>query len=198
MSKNCRYCGGQMGDEDRFCVTCGRPYGEERATTAEPAGEARRQEERNAQNSSGGTWQEEYRPQEADSREPLSVGSYFLMFLIMAIPIVNLVFLIYWAVGKQVNLNRKNFSRAALIYVVAGTLVAVVFAVMIFLGLAKAGYSYDPYYEYYEYYDAPYMDYYDYPMEYDDDYFEYYIPEDEGDFVFSFAETSGVMGEGKF
>ncbi|MBM6828592.1 hypothetical protein H9X85_02960 [Anaerotignum lactatifermentans] len=180
MAKTCRYCGGQMADEDRFCVTCGRPYGEER-----------RQEETGARNSSGGTWGEEHRAQEEASREPLSVGSYFLMFLIMAIPVVNLIFLIYWAVGKQVNVNRKNFSRAALIYVVAGTLVAIVFAVMIFLGLAKVGYSYDPYYQYYEYYDAPYVDF-------DDDFYEYYLPEGEDDSVFSFADASLTVGDGNF
>lgn len=193
MSKTCGYCGGQMGDEDRFCVTCGRPYGEN-ADKGASAGEERRQEGTGTQNSSGGTWQEEYRPQEEASREPLSVGSYFLMFLIMAIPIVNLVFLIYWAVGKQVNVNRKNFSRAALIYVIIGMVLAVVFAVMIFLGMAKVGYSYDPYY--YEYYNAPYVEYYEYPIG-DDDFYDY-LPEGEGDFIFSFADSSRTMGDGKF
>lgn len=196
MAKICRYCGGRMGDEDRFCVTCGKPYGEE-ANKEETAREECRREESSTRNSAGGTWREESQPQqEAASREPLSVGSYFLMFLIMAIPVVNLIFLIYWAVGKQVNVNRKNFSRAALIYVVAGTVAAVVFAVMIFLGLVKAGHYYD---SHYEYYDAPYVEYYDYPMEYNDgEYYEYYLPEDEGDFIFSFADSSRTMGDENF
>lgn len=188
MSKTCGYCGGQMGDEDRFCVTCGRPYGEN------TAGEKTTKEEQHgSQERYTGTWKEEVRQNEA-SREPLSTGSYFLMFLLMAIPIVNLVFLIYWAVGKQVNVNRKNFSRAALIYVIIGMVLAVVFAVMIFLGMAKVGYSYDPYY--YEYYNAPYVEYYEYPIG-DDDFYDY-LPEGEGDFIFSFADSSRTMGDGKF
>lgn len=48
-------------------------------------------------------------------RGPLSVGQYIGMFLLLAIPIVNIILLFVWSFGSTVNLNRKNFARASLI-----------------------------------------------------------------------------------
>jgi hypothetical protein len=51
--------------------------------------------------------------------EPLSVGQYIGMFLLMSIPIVNLIMPLVWAFGGSVNTNKKNFARAFLILCVA-------------------------------------------------------------------------------
>ncbi len=47
--------------------------------------------------------------------EPLSVGNYIVMFLLMSIPLLNIILLFVWGFGSSVNRNRKNFARATLI-----------------------------------------------------------------------------------
>lgn len=54
-----------------------------------------------------------YVPQEGS--EPLRVGQYIGMFLLLAVPILNIVLLFMWSFGGSVNLNKKNFARASLI-----------------------------------------------------------------------------------
>lgn len=46
--------------------------------------------------------------------EPLSIGNYICMFLLMCIPLVGIILLFVWAFGDR-NWNRKNFARAMLI-----------------------------------------------------------------------------------
>lgn len=51
--------------------------------------------------------------------QPVSVKDWFLTLFVFSIPIVNLILCLYWAFGPpDVNLNRRNFCRAALIWVV--------------------------------------------------------------------------------
>jgi hypothetical protein len=47
---------------------------------------------------------------------PLGVGSYLGMFILMAIPLVNIVALIMWLVGSTTNKNKKNFAIAAILF----------------------------------------------------------------------------------
>jgi hypothetical protein len=47
--------------------------------------------------------------------EPLRVGQYIGMFLLMCVPILNIILLFIWGFGSSTNLNKKNFARAALI-----------------------------------------------------------------------------------
>ncbi len=47
--------------------------------------------------------------------EVLSVGQYIVMFLLLCIPIVNVILLFVWSFGSATPLNKKNFARAALI-----------------------------------------------------------------------------------
>lgn len=46
---------------------------------------------------------------------PLSVGQYILTFILLGIPLVNIILLFVWSFGSDVNLNKKNFCRAVLI-----------------------------------------------------------------------------------
>ncbi len=61
--------------------------------------------------------------------EPLSIGQYIGMFLLMLIPIANVILLLVWGFGGSLNLNKRNFARAALI------LCAVMFILSFGLGL---------------------------------------------------------------
>ncbi|NLZ27351.1 MAG: hypothetical protein GX887_00120, partial [Firmicutes bacterium] len=48
-------------------------------------------------------------------KEPLGVGQYIGMFLLMCVPLLNIIMLFVWSFGSPVNPNRKNFARASLI-----------------------------------------------------------------------------------
>lgn len=57
--------------------------------------------------------------QSADTR-PLTVNEWFLTILILALPLVNLVMYFYWAFAQGVNLNKRNFCRASLLWAAIG------------------------------------------------------------------------------
>ncbi|NLZ37423.1 MAG: zinc ribbon domain-containing protein [Clostridiales bacterium] len=57
---------------------------------------------------------------------PLTVGQFFLHFLICSIPLVGFIMMLVWAFSSESNINRKNLSRAMLIW----TLIAVVLSII--------------------------------------------------------------------
>jgi len=59
----------------------------------------------------------------------LSLMDWVVVFILLSLPIVNIIMLIIWAVGDKVNPNKKNFAIAALIF----TAISIVFFVA-FLG----------------------------------------------------------------
>ena len=44
----------------------------------------------------------------------MTVGDWMLTLLVLAIPIVNLVMYLVWALSGSGNLNRRNFCRASI------------------------------------------------------------------------------------
>ncbi len=73
--------------------------------------------------------------------KPLTVWEYVLLFLVTAIPVVNIVMLCIWAFRKEENVNRKNFARAALIFVGIGIVITVMIGA-IFLQVILYGVAY--------------------------------------------------------
>jgi len=49
----------------------------------------------------------------ADTR-PITVGGWMLTLLVLAIPLVNLIMYLVWALSSSGNLNRRNFCRASI------------------------------------------------------------------------------------
>ncbi|MBR0413854.1 MAG: hypothetical protein IJI67_02135 [Clostridia bacterium] len=65
--------------------------------------------------------------------EVLSVGSYIGMFILSAIPIVNIICWIVWLVSPNTNKNKKNYCIATIILwvitmIVYGILIAILAA----------------------------------------------------------------------
>lgn len=58
-------------------------------------------------------------------RRPLSVGQYFLMLLLSAIPVVNVVLLLIWSFGSKAGKAKKNLARAILIWLLVVAVVSV-------------------------------------------------------------------------
>jgi hypothetical protein len=58
--------------------------------------------------------------------EPLSVGQYIGMFLLMCVPLLNIILLFVWGFGSMINPNRKNFARAALIIILISMIIMII------------------------------------------------------------------------
>ena len=129
MAKICKKCGAVVGAEDKYCTACGYP-----------------QESSSAQETDWEKTQEE--AEGAFLREPISLGGYLLMFLIACIPVANLVIFLIWAFGKNTNLTRKNFARAGLIFLAAGTILGILLIVWIVSMVTWNAVQYQEYYEY--------------------------------------------------
>ena len=72
---------------------------------------------RQAQQAYQPPYQAPYQPMPVygDTREVTSVGSYIGMFILSAIPIVNIICWIVWLVSPKTNKNKKNFLKACII-----------------------------------------------------------------------------------
>lgn len=163
MSRNCQKCGGQVGEEDLYCIHCGMPL------------ERTKQEE--TQSPVQGERTQQAREEKTEMAKPLSVKDYLLIGVLFSIPIVNIILMILWAVGKEGNPNRRNLARACLIFSAIGIVVGVIFMV----GLVRAAWLDEQNYpEHYEYYDEYYDDYDDY--EYYEDFEDFEDWEDWEDY----------------
>jgi hypothetical protein len=59
-----------------------------------------------------------------DDTRPLSVGEWMLTLFILAIPVVNLIMYILWALGG--NVNRRNYCRAVIYWALILTVLVIV------------------------------------------------------------------------
>lgn len=64
---------------------------------------------------------------QADQNQVISVGEWFLILLVVTIPLVNLIVLIIWAFGGSTNLNKVNFAKANLIWLAILVVLCIVF-----------------------------------------------------------------------
>ena len=48
---------------------------------------------------------------------PLGLGDWMITLLVLAIPIVNVIMCVVWALSRSGNVNRRNFCMASLIYI---------------------------------------------------------------------------------
>lgn len=71
----------------------------------------------------------------------LSVKDWLIIFIIGAIPIVNIVMLFVWAFGGNANPNKKNYSKAALILAAIVIAIVIVFFVLFLVIFGAAGMS---------------------------------------------------------
>jgi len=67
---------------------------------------------------------------------PLSMGQYLVTFLLMGIPLLNVILLFVWGFGSSTNPNKKNLARAILLMSVIGFAIwAIVGGLGIFSGV---------------------------------------------------------------
>ena len=61
----------------------------------------------------------------------MSVGSYIGMFIVSAIPIVNVICWIVWLVSPNTNRNKKNYIIATIVLWVIGLVLSIVLSVIL-------------------------------------------------------------------
>ena len=74
-----------------------------------------------------------------NENKPVSVGDWIITFILLGIPVVNLIMLIYWAVSSTTNPSKQNYARAALIIGAVVIVLAIIIGVI--GGLAGLGAS---------------------------------------------------------
>ena len=62
---------------------------------------------------------------------PLSVNEWFVTILILALPLVNVVMYLYWALADGVNVNKRNFCRASIAWAILGALIGIIVVIVV-------------------------------------------------------------------
>jgi hypothetical protein len=69
--------------------------------------------------------------------EVMTVKNWLVVMLLSAIPLVNIILLFVWAFGDNVNLNKRNYSRAALLAALIGVVIYAVIMILFFVVFAS-------------------------------------------------------------
>ncbi len=64
---------------------------------------------------------------------PISVKDWLITLLIFAIPIVGIIMMFVWAFSSDVNINKKNFSKAYLIFIGIMIALMIIFYIIMFI-----------------------------------------------------------------
>jgi hypothetical protein len=57
----------------------------------------------------------------------MKVKDWLIIYLIMIIPIVNIVMLFIWAFDKNINPNKSNWAKASLVWTAIGLILYILF-----------------------------------------------------------------------
>lgn len=66
----------------------------------------------------------------SDVDRHLTVQEWFITILVLALPLVNIVMYLYWAFADGVNISKRNFCRASLLWAVIGIAIGISVAMM--------------------------------------------------------------------
>lgn len=76
---------------------------------------------------------ESYQRYQEYLKQPMTVGDWFITILVTAIPIVGIIMLLVWAFGSNININKANWAKATLIWMVVG--IAIIFFILVTVGV---------------------------------------------------------------
>lgn len=157
----CEQCGNEIPENSKFCSSCGAKVEPvepiEPVVEPEPAPEPAPEPEQAVKAtpppkaeqapppppppiqpaSSSSSYSNGYNSRD-NLIKPLSIGAYIGMFILLCIPIVNLIMLLVWSFSDTVNLNKKHFAIAQLIMILIGIVLSIVTAIV----LVRLGYGF--------------------------------------------------------
>lgn len=123
----CNQCGATLNDGARFCASCGADQNAQAAQQAAQPNSAQPQQNytppqqptytqpQQPAYTQPGYGQQPYPPQGGEYGPVMTTKQWLVMFLLLLIPIAQLVLPFVWAFGEG-NPNRRNYWRAALIF----------------------------------------------------------------------------------
>lgn len=122
----CTNCGKEIPDSSKICNNCGFtlkvPVQNQVCCTQD--GQVR--------SSQGISTKEKSSSNKESNAKPLSTATFFFLQVLFSIPVVNLVFILYWSIKKDINENLKSYARSMLIWAVI-FFVILVFAFLTFI-----------------------------------------------------------------
>ena len=63
--------------------------------------------------------------------KPVTVGNWIVTFIILAIPVVNLIMLIIWAVGGTTHPSKKTFAQANFVFLAIAACIGILAAILL-------------------------------------------------------------------
>ena len=69
---------------------------------------------------------------------PMTLGEWLITILVLSIPCLNLIMAFVWGFGNGGNINRRNFCRAALIFMAISAVLGIIFSASIMALFANA------------------------------------------------------------
>ncbi|MDO4540178.1 MAG: zinc ribbon domain-containing protein [Syntrophomonadaceae bacterium] len=140
MASFCTNCGAENADGTKFCVSCGNAMASSAAQPAPAASTARGAVAYAAPAAPVYTApQVQYASPGGAPAAPtgptgpiMSVGQFMITFLLLCIPILNLVLMFMWAFGSKpdLNPNKKNMARAMLLWFAIWIALSVLFTIL--------------------------------------------------------------------
>ncbi len=137
----CTECGTNVPDDVKFCTACGKPMGaapkpEPVAVGAPPPAAAQPQAvpayvlqpQQTPVPVSPPVAGNDAPPPKGSKYEPIGMGGYIGIMLLMCIPIVGQILTIVWAFGGCRKINKRNLARAMLVFL----LISIVLGVILF------------------------------------------------------------------
>ena len=126
----CTNCGNRIPDNVKFCTSCCTSVAEDRATVlsvqsvSQPVQPCVQPQLQAAQQPAPVYAAP---PAQTYKEEPITTGGYIGIMFLMLIPLINLILLIIWACGGCRKVNKRNFARAMLVWLLITGILATLF-----------------------------------------------------------------------
>ena len=98
----CKYCGSSIEDNAASCPNCSAQF-----------------------------VPYEQSVQKANPDDTISMWQYLGMFLLMMVPVASIVLYVIWAFNSNIGINKRNFAKAYLIYLLIAGCISILISIFI-------------------------------------------------------------------
>ena len=75
---------------------------------------------------------------ENETYRPVTLGDWMLIYLLLSIPLVNIILIFVWAFGNNTPVSKANWAKALLIWSLIGIVISVLLFFVMGIGAAAA------------------------------------------------------------